>query len=324
MKLIFTFLCTWLFFGENLPFGNTPEKIRQSAENSSPKTLLWKVSKSGMPQPSYLLGINHVVSAEWLNDFPEIRSVIDSADVLMTEFYGDNDKAIFGNNKQADSVNRAGVKIRAVDLLTARQYATLDSFFVARVGEGITNNQDALEMNVWELSSAILMTLLSDKSKQGVTLPCMDRELYTGFKNKQKKVTALDAIENLEFGSKDKERGKEILSRFVEASKTGDYPGWNLSDTSYTAGRFLYDYKKMNLDYQLDKEDPESVSLIGSHTSRERNISWMPQIESGISQNRCLIAVGALHLWYKTGLISLLRAKGYQVEPVFIAKVNQP
>jgi hypothetical protein len=237
----------------------------------------------------------------------------------MTELFGDNDRAIIGNDKDTDIKNRAKVKIRAVDLLTREQYASVDSFFVARVGEGITNNQDALEMNVWELSSAISVTLLSDKNQPSVT-PNMDGELFSIFKNRHKKTLALDHIENFEFNDTNKERGREILSKWVEASRGGNHPVWNISDTTYDVGKFMNDYQLMNLDYKLNETDPEKQSLVSSHTVRERNYRWIPFIESGISQESPLIAVGLGHLWYKTGIISILRSKGYTVEPVPIQK----
>ncbi|MGL5261163.1 MAG: TraB/GumN family protein [Bacteroides sp.] len=46
-----------------------------------------------------------------------------------------------------------------------------------------------------------------------------------------------------------------------------------------------------------------------------RNLSWIPLIESFIADTPTFIAVGALHLPGKQGLIELLRQKGYTVEP---------
>ncbi len=40
----------------------------------------------------------------------------------------------------------------------------------------------------------------------------------------------------------------------------------------------------------------------------KRNQLWLPSIEDKISQYNCLVAVGANHLFYKAGLITVLRA----------------
>ncbi|MEO6283191.1 MAG: TraB/GumN family protein [Dyadobacter sp.] len=318
MKINFICILTILFVFQKADVNGLAVTFN-AVDRANPRTILWKISKPGLSKPSYLLGINHIVSADWLYTFPEIKDVIESSELLVTELFGDNDRAIIGNTREMDIKNRSKVNLRAVDLLTPKQYATLDSFFIAKVGEGITNNQEALEMNVAEMSSAILMTLLTDKNNPNEK-PCMDRELFKIFKDKQMNTLALDHIENFEFDDTNKERGREILSSFVELSKGGNDPGWNISDTTYTVGKFLHDYKMMNLDYKLTKTDPEKESFLNSHTVRERNDRWMPLIESSISQKSALIAVGAAHLWYNTGVIALLRSKGYTVEPVLLRK----
>ncbi|HEU4343084.1 MAG TPA: TraB/GumN family protein [Candidatus Binatia bacterium] len=49
----------------------------------------------------------------------------------------------------------------------------------------------------------------------------------------------------------------------------------------------------------------------------DRNRRWLPKIEQIIQQGeRTMIVVGAAHLVGKDGLISLLRARGYKVEPL--------
>jgi hypothetical protein len=47
-----------------------------------------------------------------------------------------------------------------------------------------------------------------------------------------------------------------------------------------------------------------------------RNKNWIPKIEQIAKQKPTFFGVGAAHLGGKTGVIALLRAKGYKVEPV--------
>jgi uncharacterized protein YbaP (TraB family) len=66
-------------------------------------------------------------------------------------------------------------------------------------------------------------------------------------------------------------------------------------------------------------EDMKSDTTFGSYESSllfERNIKWIPQIDSMINKNICFIAVGAGHLPGEEGLIQLLQNKGYTVKPV--------
>jgi uncharacterized protein YbaP (TraB family) len=51
----------------------------------------------------------------------------------------------------------------------------------------------------------------------------------------------------------------------------------------------------------------------------ERNLMWLPKIESQIKTGQCFIAVGLGHLEYKEGLINLLRKKGYKLTPIILS-----
>ena len=48
----------------------------------------------------------------------------------------------------------------------------------------------------------------------------------------------------------------------------------------------------------------------------ERNLSWIPKLEVAFKEKPTFVAVGAGHLGGKKGVLSLLRKKGYQVNPV--------
>ena len=48
----------------------------------------------------------------------------------------------------------------------------------------------------------------------------------------------------------------------------------------------------------------------------ERNNRWLKKMEDILKDRTCLIAVGVMHLPGDKGLISLLRDKGYVVQPV--------
>ena len=48
---------------------------------------------------------------------------------------------------------------------------------------------------------------------------------------------------------------------------------------------------------------------------QQRNVAWMPKLERQIKQGPTVIAVGAAHLYGGSGLIVLLRERGYKVTP---------
>lgn len=48
----------------------------------------------------------------------------------------------------------------------------------------------------------------------------------------------------------------------------------------------------------------------------KRNNSWMPKILASLPKEPCFIAVGALHLFGREGLIRQLTAEGYTLTPL--------
>ena len=236
--------------------------------------------------------------------FSGVKDAIEHSEYLMTESFGNN---------SAETISSEN-KLKAVDILTPEQFSTLDSFFVARIGEGIANNEVAEEMDVLDMCSSILMILLTPKENN--SLPSMDIELFEIFQHLDKPSFPLDSMKRLTFSKKDTTKAREAIELYVEAAKLGDYPDWNLEDTTYALGRLTQSYKEMSFEYRLNEKDPGAKNPIANQTMKERNHMWMPAIEEKISQHSCLIAVGFFHLCYDTGLISLLRQLGYTVEPI--------
>ena len=63
---------------------------------------------------------------------------------------------------------------------------------------------------------------------------------------------------------------------------------------------------------QLKKDDKEFHARLLD----DRNIAWIPKLETAFKEKPTFVAVGAGHLGGTNGVIKLLRAKGYQVSPV--------
>lgn len=83
------------------------------------------------------------------------------------------------------------------------------------------------------------------------------------------------------------------------------------------ASTFSYE---MYLSGDLEKLYSKNLSFIPNEVYElkmgvERNNRWLRKIEDILKDRTCLIAVGAMHLPGDKGLIALLRAKGYNVQP---------
>jgi uncharacterized protein YbaP (TraB family) len=78
-------------------------------------------------------------------------------------------------------------------------------------------------------------------------------------------------------------------------------------------------YKNQDLQGLAALMTEEENKMYGGHADimlTERNQSWIAGIEAAAKETPTLFAVGAAHLGGETGVINLLRKKGYKVEAV--------
>ena len=70
----------------------------------------------------------------------------------------------------------------------------------------------------------------------------------------------------------------------------------------------------------VDPRDHEFMKRLNQQILGQRNRNWMPKLQQYLAQKPTLVAVGAAHLFGKDGLVALLRARGYTVEPFVMGK----
>jgi uncharacterized protein YbaP (TraB family) len=87
----------------------------------------------------------------------------------------------------------------------------------------------------------------------------------------------------------------DLYKRFFSAFNAGDYDAvLEISRSSYGPGYL------------------EAMA-------EQRNLAWLPALESELKRGRVLVAVGAGHLGGPKGLITLLRGHGYTIVPISVA-----
>lgn len=275
----------------------------------NPRTILWKITGANCPRPSYLLGTFHLSDAEWLLEKSPIKKVIDSTEYILNEAF---------STKPLPPATKKN-PLKALPLFSPEQYQTVDSFFVARVGEGIRNNPDATAMTIAEMEGAILGTLTFGNNKPDGLTKFMDKDLFDLYAKLGRQGDRLDRVKITDFDSSEIDHARKYLTRAVNYIAGSDKPGWNVYQMPEVE-QALSLYKNMQFKYHFDEDsvkvktkDPLYFDML---PLAQRNKDWMPKIISAISSRPTLIAVGLAHLYYKTGVIMLLRAEGYRVEPV--------
>lgn len=59
---------------------------------------------------------------------------------------------------------------------------------------------------------------------------------------------------------------------------------------------------------------PEAAAVYTRHMVDERNVEWLPRLDSILKDGHAVIVVGAMHFPGASGLIALLRDRGYKVD----------
>jgi uncharacterized protein len=155
------------------------------------------------------------------------------------------------------------------------------------------------------------VTLLSLKlQKAGLNqAQGVDRYFFTRAKSDQKEVVGLETLE-YQFGLFDQMPAADQEAMLLQTLKEMDLLEKDLDKLiqAWMAG----DAKALDsllLDSFREHPKLEQSLLV------DRNRQWLPKIEDYLSQSDpCLVVVGAAHLLGKSGLIELLRQRGYSVE----------
>jgi uncharacterized protein YbaP (TraB family) len=275
---------------------------------NKPNTLLWKVSKDGDTNVSYLFGTFHQVNPDFFDSLSVANKYLKESKILFVESYNsakdnDNINAVAKNEVvKFEEWNKAKWKAN----LNVKQFSVFEKFTKSKW----------VDEYIYTVDPTQLMFLLQYMYLQGVCdtvnrkshEPMDTRITNIGLANKLT-VVGLDEnqMQDIKTASeKDKAFGLKNLLKlnvtFINyiLNKSTDNP----------IAKMLFDYRNKNLNYFLNKK------IASSYLLNERNNKWMLGLTEKFESNNCFVAVGFRHLFYKTGLIQQLRNKGFKVEPV--------
>ena len=266
------------------------------------ESVLWKITGNNLPSASYLFGTFHTVSFQLIDSFPQLKNIINNCK------YGVFEKSenTIGNVEYAD------IKTPPLDaIFTAHEYALVDSFFTkSPFGSIKPHNNDA---SLMAMLQAVVMLNEEETKNQAMFF---DEYIHTYMEDSLKRNTfGLDEpVEMAESAQKyDYKTAAKTLVYLIETKVNV-----NRLINIKTLDEALYK-KSMQADMALNEEPKEEWIREGTI---KRNQIWLPKIISKTKEGSCFIAVGLGHLQYKTGLIALLRGKGYKVEPIRLNKIK--
>ena len=266
------------------------------AQDSS--SLFWSISRNGEPA-GYLLGTIHSEDPRVL-DFPE----------LFMNQLGENQVFAMEMVPDLPTLTRLTEYMHYQDGTTLESQIGRDRFL--RLRQALSSYrvpQDWIaKMKVW----AAMMTLSVPAPESGFF---MDFSLSLRAAGAGLKVVGLETLEQqLSFlENMPMEQQISLLDKALEDYEKVEVIHRQMVD-SYLTGDL--DALTAQADDQLDELDPETRRYFVEQGIDQRNHRMVESLLTHLGENRVFVAVGALHLPGETGLVSLLRGQGFELEPL--------
>lgn len=272
--------------------------------NSSAR-LIWTITDAN-GQVSYILGSNHLATSGAVENNRPLMQVLSDIDILISEI----DISEMENEEGTYQLLRhaiAPADSSLAELLTDAERNKIEDL-MTRYGK---NADDALLYMPYKpamLEDYLGILRYDWQNKIGDDVIRMDNYLQSYAMDEGISLIALETIEQqckYLFGSPISEQLKSLKEVLDD----------NIGSERQSAElKLLYDKEDieglLNLTVQQSRQDDLERLLYG------RNRLWLPVILDAIKSGKVLICVGAAHLPGPQGLISLLRAEGYSVEPL--------
>lgn len=266
--------------------------------------LLWKITGKGLKQPSYLFGTHHLIPIQFLDTVPGLYKAFNDCDMVVGEMVM-NSVDVMAKMQEAAMMPD---HIKITDLLSDSDYQVVDKELKAVLKFGLK------ELSI--MNPSVILTLYQLEIFKKMTGCTDDNQSDSYFQlvanEKGKKVVGLETIDQqiaILFGNGTLQRQADILVETVN-SKDSVLKQMIRLNKLYKAGKIdeLVEISTQKGDV-TDMTENEYSKLVD-----DRNADWVTQLPQLMHENSCFIAVGALHIGGKNGLVKQLQRAGYKVK----------
>lgn len=261
------------------------------------QSLLWKVTGKDIKSPSYIYGTIHIQDKRVFSFDETVSNAFNSCnafamEILMDEI--DRDEIMDAMLMDDNSLDK---------LLTKEEYYILDSVVKAMTGSGIFIYN---KMKPFFLSSQLMQMNIPQDMELALDLHFLKmardaNKLCFGVEKFQDQINAIDAI-SLE------DQAQMLFEGLTDTSG---------NQSVESLDKMLTEYMNFNLDAMFEMSNDTSLPAeFNKAFLIDRNVGMVKNFVKIAKKQSLFCAVGAAHLPGKTGVIELLRNKGYTVEPV--------
>jgi uncharacterized protein len=265
-------------------------------------SVFWEVTGKGLSKPSYLFGTFHLMGRKYVDSLTNVAAKFQQSQTVVGEMVVDSTmtmKIMMASQLKGTTLDK---------LLTPEVYAKTATWMKEVSGYDIKLFNGLNPMTV----QIIIMRSMQQKfyPMNPAEDPPMDLYFQQHAKKAHKKVLGLESLDvqiAALYEQFSYERQAEMLTEFVSDQ-----------DKAYREMITMNKYYRQGNLGELEKlmstqtfEPGEAEKLLD-----DRNKAWVKQLPSLFSEQSTFVAVGALHLSGKNGLVNLLRQQGYTVKPV--------
>lgn len=273
--------------------------------------LLWKVSGNGLTQPSYIIGTHHLAPLSIKDSIAGLQQALDGT------------LQIYGELKMTDIQKPSTMQLMQKMMVISGD-TTFQSLFTPAEYEMInTYSKENLKFDIAMMPKVKpaflqnnLIVLLYMKHVGGYNpQEQLDTYFQTEATAKGKKTEGLETPEfqfDLLYNGTSLKRQAQLLLCMLNNVDKGVQDLQRL--TKAYMHQDLEDMLKLSEERENSQCDPYPGEL--EAMIDHRNQKWAEKLPAIMKATPTFVAVGALHLPGKQGLLSLLKQKGYTIEPV--------
>ncbi len=260
--------------------------------------LLWKINKPGA-EPSYLFGTIHLNDERVKNLAPPVKSAFDNSRSFTMEMITDTSGLVVLSRMMFLAEGLSLKKITGEKLYRQTVEVLLKRGMT-------TENLDRIKPWV------IIMMLSTPKSKSGLFL---DMDLYAKAVSARKPAYGLETMAE-QLAPFDDMPLKDQVALLKDSLQASDQQDAQLEEiTQAYLSRNLTKLLTISDSYQT--QAGAAYDRLMTQLINDRNLRMQRRMQKRITEGNAFIAVGALHLPGKDGLINLFQEQGYRVTSVY-------
>ena len=270
------------------------------AQKKEYNSLLWRISGQGLSAPSYLYGTMHLTDRRLFN-FPDSlyqsleRSEGFAAEVDMGEMMP----------KMIDEINDEDTKNTFIKNIVRPEW-------IAPYREKLAKKLNKkFETITWGDIKALQSKFSTELLKKGEMPTMMDAYLFDIAKRQGKWVGGIEDYEDQAQTGKEDEVMSAVDDILTDKKAVNQKVEWMI-------GVYLkQELDTIDLTNQLWRGTEKNILV-------RRNVKMARRIDSIMQLRTCLFAIGAAHIPGDSGVVTLLRGRGFTVEPVNFSKRIEP